>query len=362
MCKRAALLALLALLVTVPRPARAQEAVLRTRITRLERELRNAEAAAALAAARRSSATASDDTISAGALRVFAPTGIARDARAAVAEAWPLLDATFGQAGAMLAAHPFTLVGGGRQRGADPFEDAVNPVITNGEETDIVQRLVWAAATVIAGRNDSALATWMRGPLVPVRDPGGERGGVYVALVTAPSPAVRRCYLGDMDACRSALGFVPVPEAVADWYDAPRRRQLVRDIENLDEVRGSSRAYTACVSGLSDGDCLALVRAAPPGAIPPPLPSATRSSLVRTAVQLGGRGAYARLLASAGRPIEQRLAAASGVSGDSVFQAWHAAVLASRPHQVSVEARDGWVALAWGVAFGLLALRSSRWR
>lgn len=362
MCKHAVLLALLALLVAVSRPARAQEPVLRTRIARLERELRNAEAAAAIAAASRSSATASDDTISTGALRVLAPTGVSREARAAVAEAWPLLDATFGVSGDALARHPFTLVGVARPAGTDSFEGAVHPVFTNGQETDILQRLLWAAAMVMAKGSDGALANWMQGVLVPIRDPADERRGVYVALVTASSPAARRCYLGDMDACRSVLGFVPVNEAVGDWYDAPRRRQIVRDLATLEQIRGASRAYTACVSDRSDGDCLALLRGAPPGAIPPPLPSTARSSLVRTAVQLGGRGAYARLLASTGRPIEQRLAVASGVSGDSVLQAWHAAVLASRPQQVSVEARDAWVALAWGVAFGLLALRSSRWR
>src|SRR5712671_1015321 len=98
MCKRAALLALLALLVAGPRPAGAQQPVLRARIARLERELRNAEAAAAIVAAGRPSATENDDTISVGALRVLAPVGIAGDTRTAVAEAWPLLDGTFGQA------------------------------------------------------------------------------------------------------------------------------------------------------------------------------------------------------------------------------------------------------------------------
>lgn len=362
MCERAALLALTVLLAAAPAAGAQEEPNLRARIARLERELRNTKIAAARADALRSPAIATSDTISAGALRVLAPAGVAHDTRAAVAEAWPLLDATFGQASAKLAGYPFTLVGVGRRGERDPFEGVSNPVITNGQTADIVQRLLWAAATVIAASSDSALGDWMRGALVPIRDPAGERRGVYVALVTAPSPAARRCYLGDLDACRSALGFVPVSDAVADWYDAPRRRQIVREIENLDQVRGSSRAYTACVTDLSDTDCLALLRRAPPGAIPPPLPPSARFSLVRSAIELGGRGAFARLSASRGRPIEQRLAAASGVPGDSVLLSWHAAVLAARPQRVTVEARGGWIALAWGVAFGLLALRSSRWR
>jgi len=362
MSERAALLALLALLAAVSRPAGAQEPALRARIARLDRERRNAEAAAAQAAAGRLSGRPGGDTISAGALRVLAPAEGARNVRAAVAETWPLLDATFGLSGAVLARHPFTLVGPGRRGGTDPFEGAANPVITNGERTDIVQRLLWAAAMVVAESSDSALSNWMRGALVPIRDRVGEQRGVYVALVTAPSPAVRRCYLDDWDACRSALGFVAVSDAVADWYDAPRRRQIVQDIENLEQIRSLSRAYTACVSDHSDADCLALLRRAPPGAIPPPLPPAARFSVLRTAIDLGGRGAYGRLLASAGRPIEQRLDATSGVSSDSLLRAWHGAVRAARPQQVSVEPRAGWVALAWGVAFGLLALRSSRWR
>lgn len=363
MFERAALLALAVLLVAAPLPARAQEqGAQRARIARLERALRNAEAAAARADAMRPPVALESDTISAGALRVLAPVGVARDTRTAVAEAWPLIDAAFGNAAARLANHPFTLVGGGRRGEADRVDGVTNPVMTNGQATDIVQRLLWAAATVVASGSDSALADWMRGALVPIRDPAGERRGVYVALVSAPSPAARQCYLGDLAGCRSALGFAPVSETVTDWYDAPRRRQIVQDMSNLDQVRSTPRSYVACVAEQSDADCLAVLRRAPPGAIPPPLPPAARLSVVRTAVELGGRGAYARLLTTAGTPIEQRLAIASGVPADSLLRAWQAAVLAARPRPVTVEPRGGWVALAWGVAFGLLALRSSRWR
>jgi hypothetical protein len=202
----------------------------------------------------------------------------------------------------------------------------------------------------------------MGGALIPEYDALREPGGVYVALVTAPSPAARRCYTGDVAACRIALGFVPVADAVVEWYDAPRRQAIVRDLGDIYQVQRGPRQVRACLDEGSDADCLAILQRVPPAAVPPPLPTAARFSVVRTAIALGGRSAYARLLTSPGRPMEDRLATAAGVSPDSLLGTWHAAVMAARPRPVTVEPGGGWMALAWGVAFGLLALRSSRWR
>ena len=363
MCDRAALLALAVALLAGP--ARAQDqAVLRARIARLERDLRSAEAAAA--AARADSVAhlidARLDTVRMGALRVLAPAGLGPEARAGSAAAASLIDSAFGTAAAALAQRPFMLVLMAARREARPVPVGSTAVVTTGTAADIDQRLVWAAALAIASLNDSALTAWLQGTLVPNRHPERERRRVYIALVTAPSPAGERCYQGDLTACRKSLGLVPTEQALDDWYDPARRRSLVQELADLEEVRIARRLYTACVTGLSDPDCLALLRRVPPAALPPPLPVAARHSLLRTAVELGGPGAYARLLAGAGRSMEARLTGASGILSDSLLRTWRAAVFAARPLPVAVEPRAGWVALCWGVVFAFLALRSTRWR
>jgi hypothetical protein len=361
MCERAVWLALAALLAGGP--VRGQDqGVLRTRIARLERELTSAEAAAARADSLARISAAPYDTVSVGALRIMATVGIGPDTRAGVAAAWSLIDSAFGTAAGVLAKRSFALVLPPDPGGLRRATGAATPVLTTGTAADVEQRLVWAAATAIASQNDSALTTWLQGALVPNRHPALERRGVYIGLVTAPSPAGRRCYQGGLAACRSSLGLVPAVSALEDWYDAVRRRSLVQELEGLEEVRADPGLFAACVRDLSDVACLAVLRRIPPAAFPPPLPAAARYSLLRTAVELGGRGAYARLVAGAGQAIETRLIAASGVSGDSLIRAWRAAIFDARPEPVAVGPRAGWVALAWGLAFALISLRSTRWR
>ena len=41
---------------------------------------------------------------------------------------------------------------------------------------------------------------------------------------------------------------------------------------------------------------------------------------------------------------------------------WRARVLAARPRPVTLNPRGAWVALMWGLVFGLLAFGSTRWR
>src|SRR5260221_12625892 len=121
MCDRAALLALAVALLAGP--ARAQDqAVLRARIARLERDLRSAEAAAA--AARADSVAhlidARLDTVRMGALRVLAPAGLGPEAPAASAAAASLTHTAFGTAAAALAQRPFMLVLMAARREARP--------------------------------------------------------------------------------------------------------------------------------------------------------------------------------------------------------------------------------------------------
>ncbi len=143
-------------------------------------------------------------------------------------------------------------------------------------------------------------------PLDPTR-----RTGVYLDLVTATSRAARSCYLGEISGCREALSLGGPVDGVGVY----------------------------------------------------PLDEHARRLLVQVAVELGGEGAYRRLLAPEGAGLEVRLAAAAGVEIDSVLAAWRAEVLESVVHRSpGVDPLTGVASLAWIAAFLFLACRSTRWR
>ena len=116
------------------------------------------------------------------------------------------------------------------------------------------------------------------------------------------------------------------------------------------------------VRNRDDGACLAELRSLPPQAIPAVLTNAPRHALARFAIHAGGRGAYSRLVRSAGRPLDERLAAAAGTSADSLLSSWRASVVAARPRNVTLTPASAWTGLLWATAFALIGLRSSRWR
>jgi hypothetical protein len=93
-----------------------------------------------------------------------------------------------------------------------------------------------------------------------------------------------------------------------------------------------------------------------------PLSAEARHSLARLVLDVGGRAAYTRLLRYPGRPLSERLAFAAGLPRDSLMARWRSSILAARPKPVTITAPGAWTALGWAVVFGLLALRSSRWR
>src|SRR5205814_8919717 len=98
------------------------------------------------------------------------------------------------------------------------------------------------------------------------------------------------------------------------------------------------------------------------GAIPGPLGGPMRIWLVQFALEVGGPGGFHRLTAAAGQPVDAQFAAAADMPLDSLLAVWRGRVLAARPEPVTLESKGAWVALSWGVIFGLLALRSTRWR
>src|SRR5438132_518515 len=171
-------------------------------------------------------------------------------------------------------------------------------------------------------------------------------------IVTIPSPARLR---------EAAARAWPVIDSL---YGSEARQLEQRPylIAPYDPATTSPKpALQPCRAG-SDSACTELLRSLPAGVLPRPLTYDARAALVHVALRLGGREAYHRLVATPGTPIADRLAAAAGVSVDSVVALWRSEILTARPAPVTVPPWGPWAALGWTAVFAVCALRSSRWR
>ena len=83
-----------------------------------------------------------------------------------------------------------------------------------------------------------------------------------------------------------------------------------------------------------------------------------------TAYHLARHGVDVTLVDKATFPREK--VCGDGLTPRAVKALWDMGIDTSdpafAPEPVTVEPRAGWVALAWGLAFALLSLRSTRWR
>jgi hypothetical protein len=334
---------------------------LEARADSLAREWRSATAVAdAIDSLERAREFAGHDTIRVGALTIVTNAS-PLPLRGAAARAWPLIDSVYGDAARQLQERPYIIVP------VNPDTAIERPLWHNGTEIpwdqDVVSLTLLLLATVPIAPADTALQAWLGGPVRPLIHADLERADVYVRLVTAPSEASRRCLIGDIGACRDALDLLGRGDRLARWYPSAReRRALLKTFTPYYFDRGTQQPMLrACAAG-SDSACTELLRSLPPGALPPPLTYDARATLVGDALRLGGRAAYRRLMASAGLPIADRLAAAGGMGIDSLLARWRAEILAARPVPVSLPPRGVWLALGWTILFAVCGLRSSRWR
>ncbi|HEY6808769.1 MAG TPA: hypothetical protein VI160_08265 [Gemmatimonadales bacterium] len=340
---------------------------LRARIPRLEAAQALAVAAQhRLDSARSASRQATLDTIRQAGLTVLTIPRDAALAREALAEAWPELERSYGTHAAELARKDFHLI---VSRGADqPTGVPRGPVVpvivaTDADGHDASRRLTLSAGQVMSNGADSALRAWV--PTIYPLDPQFDalrRRDAYEELVTSPWLAVRRCFTGDIGRCRQAFGLTGGADPASEWYEPEDRARLVIQRSAGGETAGQTALRKSCAEAHHDADCLLLLRAVAGTRLDPPLSTMARGSLVATALELGGPGAYDRLLANPRAPLPDRLAAAAGVPADSVIAAWRARVTAVAPSSARVPARSAWAAFGWAVVFGVLALRSSRWR
>ena len=302
------------------------------------------------------------DTIRAGALVVLTRPQDGVRVRRGAEIAWRELDSLYGDGAATLATHPvlfWFLQRRGRQ--VPEYATKYEPVLGDSAATaaDIARQLISGAANVLRKNADTTLANWFGPLLLPLSPSPAEVSRIYVELVTAPSAAVRRCYQGDAASCRAALGLLDGGDRVTLWFDADERRALVSKMSEMDRA-GQRVDSDACLLTQSDESCIAVLHTVT--YLEPPLSIEARHSFARAALSAGGRSAYQRLVGSAGRPLSERFAAAAGLSADSSALRWRAAIVAGRPKTVTLATASGWMALGWAIAFGLLALKSTRWR
>ena len=305
-------------------------------------------------------ATAGSDTIAVGGLRIIAnPSPL--PLREAAERAWPVIDSLYGSAGEDVARYPYIF------RAVDPDSSVRRTVLHVGVELpwdlDVRATTTVLLTTVTAPHFDPALADWLGTALRPSLRPENERAAIFVQLVTAPSEAVRGCFLGDIARCKDVLQVGDSTSVLARWYATPAERESL--------VTGSFADYFATgatVPSLQrcrehrDDACTALLQSLPPGSLPRPLAHAARLLLVREALRAGGRDAYRRLVAHPTAPIGARLSLAAGMDIDSLVARWRNGVLAARPRPLTLPWWASFAAIGWTAFFGICALRSSRWR
>jgi hypothetical protein len=339
-----------------------------TSVTRLRRrtdslaiEWRRAEALASVAdSVERERATGGRDTLAVGALRIVANRS-PLPLREAARRAWVVVDSMYGPAAQRLATRPYFILA------FDPDTSVRRPVLRVGLEipwnstVDALTQLL--LANIALEPLDRRLDAWLGGPLRPRIEGSRDFARVYVRLVTAPSQAARRCFFGDMSSCRTVLDLNESDSSYLQWYPsaAERRALLLRFFSDYFNRPATLNAWRGCMRG-EDADCTQLIRSLPRSAIPQPLTSDARRLLAHVALQIGGRGAYGRLLADSSGTTGTRLAAAAGVSLDSLLVRWHADVVAARPIAVTLPRWGVPAALGWILLLAGCGLRSSRWR
>jgi hypothetical protein len=183
----------------------------------------------------------------------------------------------------------------------------------------------------------------------------------YRRFVTVLSQAVRRCFAGDLSWCWEAVGVTEADDPWRHWYSDGERREYVRFLSREWWNRDLDPLHTGCLEQALPAACDAILdRRFDDPVIP--LSGAFRASLTFRALQIGGEGAYLRLISNDSESPRDRLAYAAGVPADSLMAVWRDEILSNRPHHAAGMGRSGATALAWVLALLFLATRSTRWR
>ncbi len=345
----------------------------RKQLDRLEPQWRAARDAVD-AAERNRRLVARSVTIERGSLRIVADSTVAHHVVEAADIAARDIDATFGAGARGLAGSPIVIRRHRAIRRADTT--FIIRVRAGGREQSVtLQDPVQTRSQLVAALRgplvtgamhaalDDTVRRWFRTPLRAGPESRGDREGAYLELVTASTTNSRLCVAGDIAGCRQLLGLTPVTDPVVDGLTATQRRATVAARAPELRTPGNTVEFDRCVSARDDAACVARLRELPIEAFAGFLSSTyLRHTFARAVLEQGQTGAYSRLVASHGHPLDARFATAGKIPADSLVAHWRTDVLSTRPWRTPVTPATASATLAWILAFGALALRSTRWR
>lgn len=213
------------------------------------------------------------------------------------------------------------------------------------------------ARVALSNTIDRQMYFWMATTPTPDTLPTAMWLNARLNIVSSETSIARRCYDGDIEACKISLRLIGYEDPVMTWFDAAARRRYVTRHGAYSGGSGSVGGE-ACVAG-SDAACVNVMHAI--NHFADPIPPYLRNTVAAVAVQMGGHAGFERMLNGTDAPM-QRLASVAGVPVDSVLRTWLSKVHGTRLPSQDMTPGIALSSLGWVLVCGLLAIRSSRWR
>jgi hypothetical protein len=208
---------------------------------------------------------------------------------------------------------------------------------------------------------DSALAAWLMIGRLPLRPVSKELAHeVYVELAASESAAARSCRSGATTACLDALGLAsPGGSRLSRWYAAEDYRPLLGRVAPPRDDSAAVASWLECRENRNQEACVRAANALSDASVPFPFSGVARFMLLREAFELGGAGAYDRLIAPS-VSVRARIEATAGKPIDVVIQRWLASVEQSRPNPMRIRAGATIASLGWCGLFLAVAITRRR--
>lgn len=227
-----------------------------------------------------------------------------------------------------------------------------------------VSDLAWLMVrSRIPPSGDQSLDDWAGGSPGPNADRSRALSRAFEELMFSPYSRGHDCAVAELSACTGALRLGAPDVQVADAFPVPSDRRHVAAVIGLYSRDPALRGpLDRCLEGKEDAACDAVLRALPPGTVPAVGGQESRRSLLDAALDAGGPEAFARLVATAGMPMGERLSAAAGMPLPDLLARWREEMRRARPTASPWSLGTGVAGLAWALVFAMVALLGSRWR
>ena len=292
-------------------------------------------------------AASSSDTIAFGGLRVATSPKFRALASAAARAARGGLDARFGASVVARVRIPVIQFGG-----------AYSPVTSNADTSVVAIGFERMAADAIWRQQGTLFTGWLRGSVPSPDSPVADWHLLAEELLQTPARTNRACFEGSPEACAVSLGIRLGPDTLADWYARDTWPRLAK----LDWQSRPGREEVVkqhCVQSGDEAACRAILT---PSRVLLPVDVSGRRLLIQQALEVGGAGAFERLMAAGDLPLEVRLANAAGLPIDTLLSRWSAAVRAKSTHGPASPPWELLLGTAWSAVLLAAVLGSPRWR